>query len=73
MELVPVSELMRRVKPLYWPGAAPLIPKPTADEIEAAREVLADADPWTRMAYARWYPGLFGDLMPDPLPPVVRD
>lgn len=73
MELVPVSELLRRVRPTLWPGAAPLIPPPTADEIEAAREVLADADPWTRLFYATRYPGLFGDLEPDPHPPVLRD
>jgi len=73
MELVPVSELMRRVPPLFWPMGAPLIPRPTADEIEAAREVLTEADPWTRLAYARWYPCYFRDLMPDPLPPVIRD
>ena len=73
MELVPVCELLRRVPPNFWPGAAPLIPYPTADEIEAAREVLADADAWTRLFYATRYRGYFGDLLPDPLPPVIRD
>lgn len=73
MELKPVCELLRRVKPLFWPQGAPLIPSPTADEIEAAREVLCDADPWTRLFYATRYPGHFGDLEPDPHPPVLRD
>lgn len=73
MELKPVPELLRRVRHLYWPQGAPLIPAPTADEIEAAREVLADADPWTRLFYATRYRGLFGDLEPHPHPPVIRD
>lgn len=73
MELTPIPEQLRRARPIFWPGAAPLIPPPTADEIEAAREVLADADPWTRLFYATRYPGYFRDLMPDPLPPVIRD
>ncbi|MDP3512697.1 MAG: hypothetical protein Q8S20_08100 [Sulfuritalea sp.] len=73
MELVPVSELLRRVRPTLWPSAAPLIPPPTADEIEAAREVLATADDWTKLFYATRYPQYFRDLEPDPHPPVLRD
>ncbi|MFH7325896.1 hypothetical protein [Desulfurivibrio sp. C05AmB] len=57
---------------MYWPGGRPL-GRVTPEEIEAARDVLAEADPWTRLAYARWYPRFFADLAPDPLPPVLRD
>lgn len=73
MELKTASPLLRQVRHTLWPMGAPLIPPPTADEIEAAREVLADADPWTRLFYATRYPKLFGDLEPDPHPPVLRD
>lgn len=68
-----VPDLLRRVRPLFWPAGKPLIPPPTALEIQAAREVLADADPWTRLFYSTRYPGFFGDLEPDPHPPVLRD
>ena len=73
MELRPLDEFYRRFRPLYWPQGAPLIPRPTADEIAAAREVLATADDWTKLFYATRYRGLFGDLEPDPHPPVLRD
>jgi len=50
-----------------------LNPPPTPDEVSAAREVLAAADDWTKLFYATRYPRLFGDLEPDPHPPVIRD
>jgi len=73
MDLKPVSELLRRVGPDNWPQGAPLNPPPTPDEVSAAREVLAAADDWTKLFYATRYPRLFGDLEPDPHPPVIRD
>jgi len=73
IELKPVCELLRRVGPKWWPMGAPLIPSPTPDEVQAAREVLAEADPWTRLFYATRYPALFGDLEPHPWPQAVRD
>ncbi|MBI4290327.1 MAG: hypothetical protein HY661_02465 [Betaproteobacteria bacterium] len=72
IDLRPLPELLRRVRPLYWGSAKPLIPPPTEAEIQAAREILADADPWTRLYYATRYKGLFGDLEPIPHPPVDR-
>jgi hypothetical protein len=72
MEINLLPELCRRVPPKYWHSGRPL-GNVSADEIQAAREVLAECDPWTQLAYSRWYPSLFGHLAPDPLPPVLRD
>ena len=72
MEINLLPELYRRVHPRLWHQAPPL-GSVTPQEIEAARFVLAEADPWTRFAYARWYPRYFADLAPDPPPPVLRD
>lgn len=72
MEINLLPELYRRVRPLFWHGGRPL-GKVSPEEVQAAREILAECDPWTRLAYSRWYPCHFGDLAPDPLPPVLRD